>query len=172
MYFTKLVSVLAVSIVFSTSLSAQEVVAIDSLPKTKDEYVRSEKNVIAVADWLENNPVDQDADKRKLYNAYLVAWITNAPTVTISLNGNIVPMSKSDPDLLFAFMGGWTRYCLQNSYSTDQVQCNLAGLRSVIKEYKANLGHGMKKEKQVEKLIQLEGSSELEKWVTDQLKKK
>jgi len=66
-------------------------------------------------------------------------------------------------------MGGWTKYCLQNNYSRDDVQCNLAALHSTIKVYKK--GVGLKKNKEMEKLIALDDKGQLEQWVKDNLKK-
>ena len=67
-------------------------------------------------------------------------------------------------------MGGWTRYSLQNKYSRDAVQCNLAGLKSVITVYQK--GDGIKKDKDVDKLVDLNSKNELEAWVSSQLQKK
>ena len=67
-------------------------------------------------------------------------------------------------------MGGWTKYCLENNYSTDKVKSNLAGVKSAIKVYKK--GTSMKKDKAMEKIIELDDKGELEKWVTEQLAQK
>lgn len=66
-------------------------------------------------------------------------------------------------------MGGWTKYSLENNYSKDNVQGSLAGLKSVIKVYK-NLS--LKKDKEVEKLIELDNNGELENWVKEIMTKK
>ena len=62
---------------------------------------------------------------------------------------------------------GWTRYVLQNGYSKDVIQGNVAGIRSAIKVYR--LGNGLKKDKEMEKLIKLDESAGLESWVVTQL---
>jgi acetaldehyde dehydrogenase (acetylating) len=67
-------------------------------------------------------------------------------------------------------MGGWTKYALQNSYSEDEVKCSLAGIKSAIKVYQ--MGNGLKKDKQMEKIIELDSKNELKNWITEQLKKK
>lgn len=59
-------------------------------------------------------------------------------------------------------MGGWTKYSLQNNYSTDKIQGSLAGLKSAIKVYK-NLS--LKKDKEMEKLVKINDKGELENWV-------
>lgn len=66
-------------------------------------------------------------------------------------------------------MGGWTKYSLENNYSSDNIQGSLAGLKSVIKVYK-NLS--LKKDKEVENLIELDNNGELENWVKEIMGKK
>jgi hypothetical protein len=56
-----------------------------------------------------------------------------------------------------------TRYVLQNGYSRDKVQANVAGIKSAIKVYK--LGNGLKKDKEMDKLIKLDDGGGLEAWV-------
>jgi hypothetical protein len=66
------------------------------------------------------------------------------------------------------FMAGWIRYSLQNNYSKDQVQGTLAGIRCAAKVYKAG---ELKKDKEMQKLIDLDAKGELENWVKEKLAK-
>ncbi|MBZ4191995.1 hypothetical protein [Niabella beijingensis] len=143
---------------------------LNPLPATKEEFIKREPEVINVIDWLENTPLDQDADKRKYMNALLVGWLTNSPTVTVEVDSKVAPMSKKNPGLLPIFLGGWIKYSLQNAYSKDAVKCNLAGIKSVIKIYKA--GNGIRKDKDIEKLVALDNKNELETWIASRLGKK
>ncbi|MBP8115077.1 MAG: hypothetical protein KAY50_06960 [Chitinophagaceae bacterium] len=140
---------------------------LDKLPVTKEEFVASEKKVISTIQWLEDTPLDQDTEKRKAQYALFVAWITNSPTVTISVNSRVLTFTKKNSDLLIIFMGGWTKYCLENNYSSDELKGNIAGIKSAIKVYKK--GIGLKKDKAMDKIIELDDKGELEKWVTEQL---
>jgi len=38
---------------------------LETLPKTKEEYTASELYVINTVNWLEDTPLDQEADKRQ-----------------------------------------------------------------------------------------------------------
>lgn len=156
----------------SISLSAfcQKDALLSTLPQTKEEFVASEKNVLATINWLANTPADQDADKRKEQFAMLTAWIINSPTVTIEVNSNVLTFTKKNSDLLIYFMAGWTKYVLENNYSKDLVKSNLAGIRMAMNIYQK--GIAMKKDKEMEKLIEKESSGTLESWVTEQLAKK
>ena len=143
---------------------------LDPLPTTKEEFIKSESAIIDLVDWLENTPLDQATDKRKKMYAILLAWLTNSPPVTVEVNEKVTPMSKKNPDLLAIFLGGWTKYSLQNSYSKDLVKCNLAGIKSVVKVYK--MGVGIKKDKDIEKPVDLDSKNELEAWIVSKLGKK
>lgn len=141
-----------------------------NLPSTKEEFVNSEKDLIAAAKWLETTPVGTDMDKRTRVNAYVIAWLTNSPTVTIEIKGSILKPFEKNPQLLSVFMGGFSRYCLENNYSKDQLQCNIAGLKSVINCY--NLGGDIKKDKALTKLIDADKDGKLEDWVKDAMNSK
>lgn len=170
MFITKLCCLFTALFVMSVSSYCQETDLLTSLPQTKEEFIKSEPAVINTIDWLENTPFDKEPEKRKLLNANFIAWVTNSPTVTIELNMKTVPFTKKNNELLISFMGGWTKYCLQNQYSKDAVKCTLAGIKSAIKVYQ--MGNGLKKDKQMDKLIELDGKNELEAWITEQLSKK
>lgn len=160
------------SLIFCLSLMkvySQDTNWLDPLPATKEEFIKREPEVIKVIDWLENTPLDQEAVKRKRMNALLVGWLANSPTVTVELDSKIAPMSKKNPGLLPVFLGGWIKYALQNNYSKDAVKCNLAGIKSVVKVYKT--GKGIKKDKDIEKLVALEEKDELEAWIASRLSK-
>lgn len=159
---------LSFSILSSSSFSQQNEL-LTSLPTTNEEFVSSEPRVINTINWLEDTPVDQQTDKRKLLNALLIAWITNSPTVTLEINANILTFNKKNPDLLIIFMGGWTKYALANAYSKDNVKGSVAGIKSAIKVYK--MKNGLKNDKEMEKLITLDEKGELENWVKEQFSK-
>jgi hypothetical protein len=167
---TKIVLALAIVGSSSTQTISQDTGLLDTLPTTKEEFAQSEPTVLHTIDWLENTPLNQEVDKRKLLSARFLAWLTNSPMVTITLDAKVTPFFKKNPDLIMIFMGGWTKYTLQNSYSKDAVKCNLAGVKSAIRFYQ--MGNGIKKDKEIEKLIEMDSRNELEAWVERQLGQK
>ncbi len=140
------------------------------LPTTKEEFTASEPRVINTVSFLETTPIDKQRDLWTVQAALLMAWLTNAPEVTVEMDAKTTTFIKKNPELIMVFMGGWTRYVLQNRYSKDKVQGNLAGIKSAIKVYK--LGNGLKKDKEMEKLIKLDEAGGLEAWVAGQLGQK
>jgi len=152
------------------TIAAAQDITIPQLPSTKEEFVKSEPDLIKVADWLEKTQVTDDgAKKRVLVNAYMVAWLVNSPTVTITMASSIMKSFDKNAQLLPVFMGGYARYCLQNNYSTDELKCNMAGMRAVINCY--NLGGDLKKDKALLKVIDLDKDGKLEEWVKEAMKK-
>lgn len=154
---------------YSNSFS-QDAELLQSLPKGKKQYFKSEPNVLATINWLENTPLNQDAEKHKQQFSLLTGWVMNSPTVDLTLDERVVTFTKENKELLSFFMGGYTKYALENNHSKDEVKGSIAGLRSAIKVYKK--GVGIKKDEAMDKLVKLEAKGELEKWVTDQLAKK
>jgi hypothetical protein len=165
-------SVLALLLFFGaySNSFAQDPELLESLPKGKKAYLKSEKNVLATINWLETTPLNQDAEKHKQQFSLLTGWVMNSPTVDLTLDESVVTFTKENKELLTFFMAGYTKYALENNHSKDEVKGSIAGVRSAIKVYKK--GVGMKKDKEMDKLVQLENKGELEKWVTDQLGKK
>lgn len=157
-------------IVACSNAFSQDTELLESVPKGKKQYIKSEKNVLATINWLENTPLNQDAEKHKQQFALLTGWVMNSPTVDITLDEKIVTFTNINKELLTIFLGGYTKYALENNHSKDEVKGSIAGVRSAIKVYKK--GVGLKKDQEMEKLVQLENKGELEKWVTDQLAKK
>jgi hypothetical protein len=153
--------------IFSMHVFAQDL--LESLPETKEDFIKSEPRVLATIAWLENTALDQQEAKRKQQNALLIGWITNSPTVTLEINANILTFTKKNSDLLVTFMGGWTKFALENSYTKDIFLGSLAGVKAAIKVYK--MGNGIKKDKAMDKLVTLEENGGLANWVKEQLEK-
>jgi dsDNA-binding SOS-regulon protein len=166
---THVLSLLVLIGAYSNSF-AQDSELLASLPKGKKAYLKSEKNVLATINWLENTPLNKEEEKHKQQSALLTGWVMNSPTVDLTLDQSVVTFTNENKELLTFFMAGYTKYALENNHSKDEVQGSIAGIRSAIKVYKN--GVGLKKDAAMDKLVQLENKGELEKWVKDQLSKK
>lgn len=146
---------------------AQESKLLSKPSETPEDYKANEPKVIATVDWIENTPINENEELHKMQYGLLIQWISGSPTVTLSLQAYVMDYTKKNSDLLVIFMGGWTRYALQNEYTTDALQCNLAGVQSMIKVYKTGK---LKKDKKMDELVKLEADGKLEAWLKDQIK--
>ena len=135
-----------------------------------EDYKKYNQDVIDGITWLENTPLNEQESKRKNTSAFLMLWMTGTPTVSIEVSSYVVELTESNPDLLITFLGGWTKYVLENPNDSDKFKGNLAGLKSILEVYKKNKKTGIKKERAVEKLIKLKSEEDLEKWLKKKLK--
>lgn len=133
------------------------------------DYEKYEDIVITGIKWLEDTPIDQQISKRKETSAFLLKWITGTPTFSIGLQAFQIELTNKNPDLLMSFLGGWTKYALENpDQKSNEVATNLAGFESLVKVYASNTDNGIKKDKKVEKFMKL-NKQERENWIREQL---
>ncbi len=134
-----------------------------------ESYKNYEQNVLQGINWLEDTKIDQQLEKRKETSAFLLRWITGTPIFSIGLQAFQVELTEKNSDLLISFLGGWTKFALENPTEKDNlVLANMAGILSIIKVYSFNKENGIKKDKKIERLIDL-SQIELEKWIKNQL---
>src|SRR5689334_17228679 len=111
---------LSLFVIAFISANAQEFTVPDiSDFKNEADYAKYEKDVIACANWLENNPLNQDRDKRAKANSFMIKWISGSPNVSIGIDETVTNLADKNEQLLVLFMSGWTRYALENNYSKD-----------------------------------------------------
>lgn len=148
-------------------LSSAQVFQVPELPTTKEEFIKSEPDLIAASKWLASTAIGNDMDKRTKVNAWVIAWITNSPTVTMEMRSSIIKPFDKNSQLLAVYMAGYSRYCLENNYSKDELKCNVAAMKSVIAC--CNLGGDIKKDKNLTKLLDADKEGKLEDWVKEAL---
>lgn len=142
-----------------------------ALPVTKEEFIKSEPDIIAAAKWLEATALGTQKEKTLQVNTYVMSWITNSPTVNVELDANLVnDLVEKNTQLMMVFIAGYTRYCLENNYSKDKLKATTAGIKSIINCYA--LGGDAKKNKTLTKAIEADKKGELEDWVKEKLKSK
>lgn len=137
----------------------------ETQPSTKDEFIKSEKDFIAAAKWLENTALGKENATRKKLNAWIIVWVTNSPTVTETMYAGIIKPFDKNSDLLGVFMAGYGRYVLENNYDGDVFKGNLAGIKAVINC--VNLGGDIKKDKNLTKLLEADKEGKLDEWVKE-----
>jgi len=156
--------------IFCNQIKSQDFkVPKDYVLKVKEDYAKYEKDVIACANWMENSPLDKDEQKRIDANTFLLKWLTGSPTVNVNINADLlVKYFEKNPQFQIIFLAGWTRYSLENNYSKDQQKGYYEGFKSIIYVYKK--GVGIKKSKDLEKLIKIYDKGELEIWIKENVK--
>jgi hypothetical protein len=137
--------------------------------KIKDDYEKYENDIIACANWMENTPLDKESQKWVDANVFLLKWLTGSPTVNVNIRADLlVKYFEKNNEFQIIFLAGWTRYALENNYSKDQQKGYFEGFKSVITVYKKGLG--VKKSKDMDKLVKIYDKGELESWIEKNIK--
>ena len=80
----------------------------------------------------------------------------------------MVDLTEKNPDLMMLFLGGWTKYALQNPKDKSTFNGNLAGVKNLMTFYSNNEKTEIKKDKNIEKLLKLT-ETDLKKWLETKL---
>lgn len=153
------------AIVLSLVCNAQDFKVPENYKLEKaDDYAKYEKDVLDCIDWIINTPINEEPGTRKKANAFIMAWISGSPDVTIELNADILTFIESAPELVMIFMAGWTKYAVESDNYKDLVNGNLAGLEAVINFYVKNKSQ-ISKNKDVEKYIKMKEKGTLKNFV-------
>jgi hypothetical protein len=133
------------------------------------DYPKYEEAVLAGIQWLEDTPVLEQVEKRQKTSAFLMSYMSGTPNFSINIFPFQMKIVESSPHLLMAFLGGWTRFALENPAEKDNaLLTNKAAFQSLMNVYEINKNKGIKKEKKIEKLLKLDDAA-LEKWIAREL---
>ncbi|WP_299339393.1 hypothetical protein [uncultured Psychroserpens sp.] len=161
---------IAILLLWSLSFQAQEFNIPDNYSLTSEaDYKKHQQDALDAINWLENTPLNEQESKRKNVSAFVMQWLTGTPTVTISVSAYIVEVAEKNPDLLLTFLAGWAKHAIENSRKLNEMEGNVAGMKSVLKVYENNKDSGIKKDRALEKLLKKKSDKDLEKWITKKL---
>ncbi len=130
-----------------------------------EDYAPYEQDIIKCVDWLAKTPLNEQQNKRKEANAFLLKWLTGSPNVHLEIKQEIVTFMGTSPDLLMIFMGGWAKYSLESKDFDNKIKGSKAGIETVIDFYNANREF-MSKDKNVEKFIKMKNKGKLDEYIT------
>jgi len=154
---------------FSFNTTAQDFDVPENVSlKTKDDFVKTEKDIINASKWLEATQLGKEMDKRTKVNAFVLMWISDSPTITVEISKLCTDLSDKNPHLLGVFLASYCRYVLENNYSKDKLKGYTAGIKGMVNCY--NLGGDIKKNKLLEKAVAADKEGKLEEWVKENMK--
>lgn len=111
---------------------------------------------------VSENPINQQNKKREEANRFLTLWATGTKSFTIALNTDIVPFVAKSGDYLLMFLGGWSKYAIENKDDYNTVDTHIAAIETVISFYNNNKLL-IKKDKEVEKFAKMKEKGTLRK---------
>ena len=134
----------------------------------KEDYAIYESPVIQAARWLEENDLDQETEKRKEINAFVLKWITGSPSVSVVISEQIQKIYGRNVQLLAVYLASYSRYMLENKNTHDNFKATKAALMSMISVYKK--GIAVHKTREMDKLISLTEAGQLDNYIIQKLK--
>ena len=150
------------------TISAQEYqVPKEYILKSDEDYAKYTSDIEATIQWLQDTPLDQQPVLRQQASAFLMAWLSGTPEVTIVLSSRILKFSDCAACLTIYF-GGWTQFVLDTGVQQDIVQGNLAGIKAAIAFYQKNRGL-IERNKVIEKFIKKQAKGKLEAYIISKL---
>lgn len=154
-----------IGLAFAGSTFAQSPVPQNEKLESIEDYAMHSTDIRKCISWLEENALDDPM--RPEVAAYVVKWLEGNPFVSIEIEDYLATFTHKNPELMLIFMSGWAKYALDNPNDKDQVPGgNLAGLKSMIKFYKA--GKGIKHDKNFEEFLEM-SDNELSEWLEDKI---
>lgn len=129
-----------------------------------EDYTQYKKNVLQCINWLMDTPYDPASEQQRAANAFLMQWVAGSPDVKVVLAPGVMNFLEANPNLLTIFMGGWTRYALEQSQPEDKLNGNLKGVESVIRYYEKNR-EKLKQDKQVEAYAEMQQKKTLKSYI-------
>lgn len=140
-----------------------EVPPMDIKPVSQTEYDAMEPTILSCINWLNITPLSIDAEKHTSANAYFMLWLTGTHKVNVVVDGYVLNYAEKNPELLMAFMIGWSKLALEKG-EKDNYTLALAGMKNLISRYRNNVFF-FKKDKKLKKLLELSDKGELEAWL-------
>ncbi len=129
--------------------------------KSKEDHAAMIPEVVNAFDWLYRTPVGTEEEKRRRLSAGLIQWITESPLVSIELKEEVVPYTDQ-PECLMIFLGGYTKYVLQEK--DDKTEANLYATERVLEFYEKNRD-ALGKHKELEKLLKMKSDGKLKGYI-------
>ena len=103
----------------------------------------------------------------KMASRFLLEWQSGCPYVHFSQNVRIDVFLGDSPQYRVYYMGGWVKYALQDKTEhADKTECTIAGIKAVIKAYRAS---GKRKDPNLDELSKLEQQGKLRDWVQERM---
>jgi len=165
-----LLSLLLVILCLQLGFSQEFQVPKDLNFESPEDFKKIEPQVVNCIDWLALTPVNEQVEKRKEANAFLMKWASETRSLTIEIRPFQLELTQKNSPLLTAFIGGWVKHVIQHpSDNKNKVATNVAGLQNLMNVYTLNKGNGLKKDRKIEKLKRMD-ANELQAWVQEQLK--
>lgn len=133
--------------------------------KTREDYAKYEGTIIGAQKWMEETDLDQQMEKRRAINQFIVQWVSGSPTVIINLDESLTQLTEKNPDLLALYFASYSKYIIEHKSNPSHFNAARAALTSVSKVYRKGIDVYRSK-----KLESLKDSTQIEEYIVRTLK--
>ena len=151
-------------------LKAQELTIIPNVSslKEKQDYVDYKGAIPAMVDWLSENEVNYDIDKRNAIYNFIINWSKGSPTITLFFGKQFQGEFIMTPLLRAEYVAGCSKYSVENSIKKMNYEMHSAGMNHLLDFYELNKKH-LDDNKELNKLLKMRKSGKLEKLMETQI---
>lgn len=159
---------LFLSIFSVSSLMAQSVtIPEDVVYETEDDFRKYEKDVVAVAKWLVEAPLDKAAIDHLHAFKFISNWALNSPYIDASMTEGVSELFQKNNSLMYIYLACSVQYQIENK-TTDRRASTKFGLEKIIEVYQK--GNGIKNDRFFDSLVKANEKGEMDKWMNQNLK--
>ncbi len=121
--------------------------------KTADDYSPAEKQVLACANYLFENPANEEELNRLYAVQYIMKWMTGTPDYTFQIGNEAMSLTKGNTDLLGLYMAAMSKVVLENEGEklTDKEVYNRS--ERLMVDYCGNAANKMKPSKKIKGIL-------------------
>jgi hypothetical protein len=165
-----LVIAFLLALVNMTTIHAQTTFEVPENPelRTKQDFIKYEPVMIQAAKWLEETDLNQEAEKRKKVNAFVVQYISDCPTIKITVDDALVKVYDKNSQLLSIYLANYAKEFIEHKATATKFSATKAGLLSMMAVYSKKID--MVKSKELDKLINLQEVNLLDDYIKDKFK--
>lgn len=120
--------------------------------KTED-YTTAESLVIESANFLFNNPADNDKLNRLSAVQFIMKWMEGTADYTFSIGANVMDLTKGNSDLLGLYLAAMSKTALENKQPKLNDSEISESAKNILVDYCANTANNIKPSKAIKKII-------------------
>ncbi len=153
--------IIGIQLLFTTLLFSQQCTIPNNVSLVeKEDYAPYHGLIVDCVDWLETTPFNEQQDKRKLVEAFLLKWLSGTPTLKVSMHMYHMEFISADTEkLLIPFLAGWARSIIESDFKINEYNGMADGVRTVLKILE--LPEAPKKNRELKRLAKQEKKENL-----------
>jgi hypothetical protein len=134
----------------------------------KKQYIKFKDDFLKAADWLEDTPLNEQKESRRSTGRFTFLYLQGSPDVDAVMDNTVLKIAEKNSELMTIYLVSYARLAFESERGKqDHTKCAITALKAVIKFYKSNIDKGIKKDKNIVKLIEVDEKNQLEKWIIE-----